>query len=202
MTAREQRTGSAMTRRAAAIVLVAASAGCGSLSVNGTGAGAGPARSTAPGAATGCTTASLRVTLDTGAAGAAAGTSFVPLDFTNISGGTCHLSGFPVVSFAASPAGRQVGATAVPDRSVAVRSVLLPPGATAHAWLQITDALNYPAKQCHPVTAAGLRVNLPGQDAVRYLKHQFPACAGTANGSDALVVQPIQSGRARHGTAQ
>jgi Protein of unknown function (DUF4232) len=132
---------------------------------------------------------SLRVTLDVRAAGAAAGTSFVPLDFTNISRVTCLMAGYPVVSPAAGPAGRQVGAAAAPDHGVQVRSVLLAPGGSAHAWLQVTDALNYPARQCH-------------QDTASYLKHAFSDCAARTGGSNVLMVQPIQAGRARRGTAQ
>ena len=218
-----QRTGSAprgtgsapraITRAArcatAAIVLAAAVTACGSIRTTGTGTGAQPATGSAAGtgsagsaAVAGCAASSLRVTLDFHAAGAAAGSSFLPLDFTNISRSTCRLAGYPVVSFASGASGPQVGAAAALDRGVKARSVALAPGAAAHAWLQVTDAMNFPANECHPVTANGLRVNLPGQRAHSYMGHAFPACAAAMHGSEILTVQPIQPGRARRGTAQ
>jgi hypothetical protein len=223
-----QRTWQAIARAhrcgAAAIVLAAAVTACGSMSTTGggpgtqtsTGAGTGTGTGTqgsagggAPAgtgtgtaAVAGCAASSLRVTLDIHAAGAAAGSSFLPLDFTNISRSTCRLAGYPVVSFASGASGRPVGTAAALDRSVRARPVALAPGATAHAWLQVIDATNFPARQCHPVMADGLRVNLPGQRADSYVSHAFAACAAAMHGSEILTVQPIQPGRARRGTAQ
>jgi hypothetical protein len=78
----------------------------------------------------------------------------------------------------------------------------LAPGATAHAWLVIAAAANYPAGQCHPVTASGLRIQAPGQAGVSYVRHAFPACAATSlSGGSMLAVQPVQPGRAKRGTA-
>jgi Protein of unknown function (DUF4232) len=148
-----------------------------------------------------CAASSLRVTLDFHAAGAAAGSAFVPLDFTNLSRSACQLAGYPVVSFATGASGSRVGTAAALDRSVKVRSVALAPGATAHAWLQVIDAQNYPATKCHPVTADGLRVDLPGQHGTSFLSHAFPACSAAMRGSQILTVQPIQPGRARRGSA-
>jgi len=149
-----------------------------------------------------CAAGSLQVTLDTRAAGAAAGSSFFPIDFTNTSPSRCNLAGYPAVSFAATAAGSPIGAPAAPDHSVLVHAVTLAPGGTAHAWLQVIDAMNYPASQCHPVTARGLMVDLPGQARTSYLEHPFPACAAVLQGSQILTIQPIQPGRARRGTAQ
>jgi hypothetical protein len=186
------------------LVLASAVAACGSISATGFSAGSGSggaAGSGSGGAAAGCATGSLRVTLDARAAGTAAGSAFVPLDFTNVSRRTCHLAGYPAVSFATGAAGRRVGTVAALDRSVRVRSVALAPGQTAHAWLQVLDAQNYPASKCHPVTAHGLRVDLPGQHLTSFLSHAFPACSAPMRGSQILTVQPIQPGRARRGTA-
>jgi Protein of unknown function (DUF4232) len=183
---------------ALAIGLASAVSACGSMSAGGTAADTGKSKA----AAASCSASGLRVTLDVHAAGAAAGTSFVPLDFTNISRGACRLAGYPVVSFATGASGRRVGMSAALDRSVKVRSVQLAPGATAHAWLQVSDAQNYPARRCHPVTAGGLRVDLPGQRGTRFVSHAFPACSAAMHGSQILTVQPIQPGRARRGTAQ
>jgi hypothetical protein len=182
---------------ALALAVAAVAAGCGSIRAG------GPAVGTSGGkaAAASCSASRLRVTLDVHAAGAAAGSSFVPLDFTNISGRACRLAGYPVVSFAAGASGHRVGRPAALDRSVKVRSVALAPGATAHSWLQVVDALNFPVRKCHPVTAHGLRVNLPGQRGTSFVSHAFPACSAPMHGRQILTVQPIQPGRARRGSA-
>jgi Protein of unknown function (DUF4232) len=200
-----QRTGSfrrAITRAvpccALALLAATAVAACGSMSSGGTATGAGNRKA----AVASCSASRLRVTLDVHAAGAAAGSSFVPLDFTNVSHNACRMAGYPAVSFATGAAGRRVGTTAALDRSVKVRPVALAPGATAHAWLQVIDAQNYPAKKCHPVMADGLRVNLPGQRGTSFVSHAFPACSKAMHGSQILTVQPIEPGRARRGTAQ
>jgi Protein of unknown function (DUF4232) len=178
------------------LVLGPAAAACGSISAAGLSAGTRSSRAVA-----GCAAGSLRVTLDFHAAGVAAGTALFPLDFTNISRRSCHLTGYPAVSFATGTARRRIGTAAALDRSVRVRSVALAPGETAHAWLRVTDAQNYPASQCRPVTADGLRVDLPGQHSASFLSHAFPVCSAAMRGRAVLTVQPIQPGRARRGMA-
>jgi Protein of unknown function (DUF4232) len=183
---------------ALALVVAQVVAGCGSIRAGGPAVGASGGKA----AVASCSASRLRVTLDVHVAGAAAGSSFVPLEFTNISASACRLAGYPVVSFAAGVSGHRVGMAAALDRAVKVRSVALAPGGTAHSWLQVVDALNFPASKCHPVTAAGLRVNLPGQRGASFVSHAFPACSASMHGSQILTVQPIQPGRARRGTAQ
>jgi hypothetical protein len=151
--------------------------------------------------ATACAAAGLRVGLDTAAAGVAAGTYYVPLEFTNTTSHACELAGYPAVAFTSGATGQQIGAEAAVDREARASSVLLPPGATAHAWLQVVNAANYPASKCHPVTAAGLRVVVPGSESASYLPHPVPACKGIVAGSQILTVHPVQQGRARRGTA-
>jgi Protein of unknown function (DUF4232) len=211
MTAGTQQAGSfrrAITRAVpccalALAALAPAVAGCASIRAGGTAAGSSGGNGSGSGktAVASCSASRLRVTLDAHAAGAAAGSSFVPLDFTNISGRTCRLAGYPVVSFAAGASGHRVGTAAALDRTVKIRSVALAPGSTAHSWLQVVDALNFPPSKCHPVTAGGLRVNLPGQRGTSFVSHSFPACSTSMHGSRILTVQPIQPGRARRGTA-
>lgn len=194
-------TGAALGYRAAAAVLAATLAGCGSVLAPAGQAGS-PGGGPASSADSRCPASSLRMTLDTAATGVSAGSSFIPVDFTNISPGTCRLTGYPVVSFAVSASGHQVGTAAASDRAAGYHMVVLAPGAIAHAWLQVSDALNIPASRCHPVTAGGLRVSLQGEQGASYLKHAFPACAAARQGSEILMIQPIQPGRARRGTAQ
>lgn len=200
--------GRRVRRCAVAPVVAVTLAACGSMTATGTGAGtsagtgAGSPAGTRAAAVHGCPASSLRVTLDLRAAGVAAGSSFLPLDFTNISRSACRLAGYPQVAFAAAASGQQVGTAAALDRSVLARPVVLVPGASAHAWLQVTDALSFPAQQCHPVMANGFRVTLPGQSADSYIMHALPACAAAMHGSQILTVQPVQPGLARRGTAQ
>ena len=94
-----------------------------------------------------------------------------PLDFTNVSGASCTLAGYPEVA-AYRGNGVQVGAAAGDDLSAAARRVLLAPGQTAHATL---DA-SVPTARCGPVHAAGLRVVTPGQAAARYVRRPLTAC--------------------------
>ena len=184
----------------AAVLVMAGVAACGSAggqagSSAGGGAGAGSGK-----AAAACAPSSLRVTVDAAAAGSAAGSTFYPIDFTNGSGASCRLDGYPDAWFATS-AGHRIGSAASRDRAVIARPVALRPGATAHAWLQVTAAANYPAKACRPVTAHWLRIRVPGSAAVRAIRHAFPACAAAMHGRGILTVQPVAPGRGRRGEA-
>jgi hypothetical protein len=181
----------------AAVLVMAGVAACGSA---GGQAGASGAGTGVGAAASACAPSSLRVTIDTAAAGSAAGSTFYQIDFTNGSRASCRLDGYPDAWFATS-AGHRIGSAASRDRAVAARPVALRPGATAHAWLQVTAAANYPAKACRPVTAHWLRIRVPGTAAVRAVRHAFPACAAAMHGHGILTVQPVAPGRGRRGEA-
>jgi hypothetical protein len=148
-----------------------------------------------------CAAAGLRVRLDTAAAGVAAGSYYIPLEFVNTSGHACRLAGYPAVAFTSGATGQQIGTEAAVDRGVRADTVLLAPGGIAHAWLQVLAAADYPAGKCHPVTAAGLRVVAPGTQSASYIPHQVAACKAVTQGSEILTVQPVQAGQARRGTA-
>jgi Protein of unknown function (DUF4232) len=163
------------------------------------GGAASPGGGAQPGAA--CSAADLRIRLDTAAAGVAAGTEYVPLEFTNISSRSCALTGFPAVALTSGVTGQQIGTEAAVDKSVPATAVLLKPGGLAHAWIGIADVANLPAKSCRPVTAAGFRVVVPGSESVSYLAHRVPACKEPAQDGGILVVRPVQPGAARRGTA-
>ena len=141
------------------------------------------------------------IRLDTAAAGVAAGTEYVPLEFTNTSSQSCELSGFPAVALTSGVTGQQIGTEAAVDRSVRATAVLLKPGGIAHAWVGIADVANLPAKTCRPVTAAGFRVVVPGSESASYLAHRVPACKEPAKAGGILIVRPVQPGAARRGTA-
>jgi len=172
-----------------AVLVATAAAACGS---------AGGPAGTSAGA--GCPASGLTVTVDASAAGAAAGSTYYPIDFTNASGASCRLDGYPDAWFATS-AGQRIGGPAAWDHSVHARPVPLAPGATAHAWLQVTDAANYPAKACHPVTANMLLVRAPGATQASQVWRAFPTCAAAMHGHGILSVQPVLPGRGRRGSA-
>ena len=162
-----------------------------------------PRASRSPGAAvTSCTTSQIQVRLDTRSAGVAAGSSYIPLDFTNVGSASCTLAGFPQVSVAASSTGRQLGGVGTLDRSAPAQLMVLSAGQSAHIWLRFLDVTNIPAAQCHPVAAAGLRVSLPGQEQGTFIAHSMTTCARSVAGTDVLTVEPFRPGTARPGTAQ
>jgi hypothetical protein len=157
---------------------------------------------TAPADGTGqaaCGTASLQLTVDASQADSGAGSTYYPLDFTNTSAASCELYGYPGVSFVTTAAGtgRQIGAAALRGTAFTKVAVTLAPGQTAHAWLKVAEAGNYPASSCQPATAGGLRVYPPGQTEAGYVSHRFSACS---SGSAALLtVLPVRSGKGRQG---
>ncbi len=153
-------------------------------------------------AVTACTISQLQIRLDTGSAGVAAGSSYLPLDFTNIGAASCRLAGFPQVSVATSSSGKQLGAAGTLDRSATAAEMVLSAGQSAHIWLRFLDIADIPAAQCHPVAAAGLRVSLPGQRPGTFVAHSMTTCARSVAGTDVLTVEPFRPGAARPGSAQ
>jgi Protein of unknown function (DUF4232) len=170
---------------------------------NGGGAAKLPTTSGSPSASvTECTIGEVQVKVDAHAAGVAAGSSYLPLDFTNTSGASCQLAGFPAVTIASGRNGKQVGTAAAADTSAAAKIMVLSGGQTAHIWLRVTDVANIPKSQCKPVAAAGLRVGLPGAQQTTYIGQPITTCARTVRGTQVLTVEPFQPGAARPGTAQ
>jgi hypothetical protein len=159
---------------------------------------AGTAPSSAAAGGTGlaaCSTASLRISVDDSQGSAAAGSSAVPLDFTNTSASACEMYGYPGVSFvtAGDGTGQQIGAAATRSPVFAKATVHLAPGGVAHAWLQVAVAGNYPASSCHPVTAHWLRIYPPGETVPGYLGATLPTCSSA--GAPVLTVAAVQAGR-------
>jgi hypothetical protein len=134
--------------------------------------------------------------LDDSQAQGAAGSTYYPLNFTNTSGSACEMYGYPGVSFAAVPtdAGHQIGVAAQRDATFAKTSVRLAPGQSAHAWLKVAVAANYPAASCRPVTAHWLRIYPPGETVAGYVSHTFNACASTS--TMLLSLLPVRAGQA------
>src|SRR5262245_29056572 len=129
----------------------------------------------APSAPPKCATSRLVIWLGPGEG--AAGTTFLPVRFTNLSGHTCTLRGFPGVS-AVKLNGQQLGSAAAHDDG-GVHTVTLASGHTAEATLGIAQAANFTASACGLTTAAGLRVKPPNQTASTVVPLVFNACSHT-----------------------
>jgi hypothetical protein len=133
--------------------------------------------STASAGVAGCATSGLKVKVDTAQGGAAAGSTYVPIDFTNTTGSTCTMFGYPGVSFVTSVPGSQIGRPAKRNPADQAATVTLAPGAVAHATLQVAEAGNYDPSECKPVTAHWLRVYPPNQFNPIYTKYTVQVCS-------------------------
>jgi hypothetical protein len=167
-------------------------------------ASASPGTTTSAGAGTGgtggsagggsgapaCATSALKLSL--GAGNGAAGSTIVPVEFTNQSSSTCTMFGFPGVSFVTSAGGSLIGAPADRDPATGRSLVTLAPGAVAHALLQVTVAQNFPPAKCGLTTAHWLKVFPPGQTAALFLKFSSSTCSHAS--VKVLHVQTVQPG--------
>ncbi|HEV2259397.1 MAG TPA: DUF4232 domain-containing protein [Streptosporangiaceae bacterium] len=193
---------------AAALIVLASVAGCSSSSSSssstpasspgtssaaaaGSSTAAPPPASLSP-AVTGpapCATSDLNVTL--GASSGYAGGVDVTIVFTNTSGTTCTLYGYPGVSLVSAPPYTQIGLAAQRGTTTPVKLITLATGATASAVVQIVDALNFPPATCGPTKAAFLRIYPPNQTAPVYLANTSEACAQPVQ---TLSVTAVQAG--------
>ncbi len=147
-----------------------------------------------------CGTGSLLISVDDTQANGGAGSFYYPLNFTNTSAAACAMYGYPGVSFAtgASAGGRQIGVAANRSPAFAKVTVILAPGATAHAWLRVAVAQNYPAATCQPVTAHWLRVYPPGETVAGYVGLSLSACGSSS--APLLTILPVRAGKGLAGT--
>ncbi len=125
----------------------------------------------------------------------AAGTIYYPLEFTNLSGHTCSMRGFPGVS-AISRSGQQLGSPSNWESGGGFgtpRTVNVAPGATVHAILAYHDAEVSTASGCDPVnTTFELRVYPPDQRGATFAFFDLEACSHA--GPIYLSVGPIKPG--------
>jgi hypothetical protein len=148
------------------------------------------AGSSSPAGPAACATSALHLRL--GPSNGAAGSTIIPLEFSNVSGSPCSLYGYPGVSFVTAAGGSQIGTSASEDAAAARQLVTLAAGATAHALLQVAVAQNYPASKCHPTSAHWLKVFPPGQTAALYVKLSTTTC--TSPSIRIMSVQTVQTG--------
>jgi hypothetical protein len=137
-----------------------------------------------------CTTAQLDIWYGE-PAGAAAGSTYIPLEFSNTGTTACTLDGFPGVS-AVNADGAQIGSSATWNHVIEPSAVVLAPGGTAHLILQTVDVANYSPPACDPTPATGLRIYPPNQTGSVVLRIPFEACAKT--GANFLGVDPVSAG--------
>lgn len=122
-----------------------------------------------------CRTSQVAVWLGLPGSGAA-GSTYYELQFSNVSGRTCSLFGFPAVS-AVTRGHHSLGSPAARDRAFAPSTVALAPGATAHAVLRVTNVDVFSPSACRPVKAAGLAVYPPKQTTAAVVPFPLRGCA-------------------------
>jgi Protein of unknown function (DUF4232) len=167
-------------RTPAAVMCVAAAIGAAAVSSTGASAHSAGAAS-----APRCTTAHLEIWFGLGLGGGTAGSTFYPLEFSNVGHHACTLNGFPGVSGYGNSGG-QVGPAASRNGQPHA-TVTLVPGATAHAILRVLDS----GALCSPsVQAAGLKVFPPGATRSQPIPFSFSACAHRG----VLIVGPVRAG--------
>jgi Domain of unknown function (DUF4232) len=153
-------------------------------------AGAAPSSSAA---GTACATSALQIKL--GASDGYAGGVYQTIDFANTSGSTCTMFGYPGVSLVTGPPYKQLGVPAKRTTTPSARVVILAPGATANAVVQIVNALNFPSPSCQPAKAAALKVYPPNQFTAVYLPDTSYGCG---NPVQTMYVAPVRPGSSSH----
>ncbi|MEU7867133.1 DUF4232 domain-containing protein [Dactylosporangium sp. NPDC049140] len=137
-----------------------------------------------------CHTNELKVAVQTAPGGGAQGSEYVWLVFTNVSGRTCSLYGYPGVSWVTGASGSQVNDPAR-RTGVAPARVVLAPGAVAHAQVRYGKPEMY-GEECQLAAVAGFRVYPPDETAAVFVPLAGRACS--AKGVGVAEVWPIVAG--------
>jgi len=151
------------------------------------------AASAAPAAAPACATANLGVWLNISQGSVAAGTVAYPLDFTNTGSRACTLDGYPGVS-ATNANGVQLGRAAARDPIDKARTVTIPAGGTAHAYLFWVEVLNFSPSACKLGTASLLKVYPPNRTTAADTFFSLQVCKSTKPLFQYLSVSTVQPG--------
>jgi hypothetical protein len=184
-------------RRATAVIAAVSAAGLiaasAAVTVGSSGAAlAADTSRTAPAAVRACTADDLGAWVAVSQLNGTAGSSYYPLQFTNLSRHACAMRGFPGVS-AVDRNLHQLGSPAGRAHVVPVRTVVLAPGRTAHAVLRYGDVTVSTAPGCHPTLRTfELRVYPPGQHHATYAAFDFEVCSHA--GPVYMDTGPIQAG--------
>ncbi len=150
---------------------------------------------------TGCATGNLKAAVVTGEGGAAAGSTYYPVNLTNTGSSSCSLFGYPGVSWVSGPSGSQIGQPATRNPVITPATVVLAPGQTAHVTIQVVDAGNYDKSTCQPVTAHWLKIFPPGQFTALYVKFSAQTCSAKLPSKlgSPLSVDAVKSGQGKTG---
>jgi hypothetical protein len=125
-----------------------------------------------------CTTGQLKVDQENPDVGA--GQYYSKLVFTNVSGTTCTLTGFPGVSYV-KQGGVQSGNAAVRTGGHVTTVTLHAHGGKASAVLHDANGIGgYDPSQCQLSSAEGLRVYPPNQKAALFIPWKHDHCAGAS----------------------
>ena len=151
------------------------------------------AASAAPAAIPACATANLGVWVDVSQGSVAAGTVAYPLDFTNTGSRACTLYGYPGVS-ATNANGGQLGRAADHQPIFTAKTVTIPAGGTAHAYLFWLQVLNFTSSRCKLGTASLLKVYPPGQRSAADTFFSMQVCRSTEPVYQYLWVSTVQPG--------
>jgi hypothetical protein len=145
-----------------------------------------------PGGPPGCATSALRATVLVSQGGAALGSTYYPIQFSNISAATCNFYGYPGVSFVSAPGGSQIGIAATENPAHPRQFIDVAPGQAAHAVLQVVVAQNFSPADCGTiVTAHWLRIYPPNQTVPLYVGFTAQTCS---SGKPTLSVETVQAG--------
>jgi hypothetical protein len=151
------------------------------------------AASAAPAAIPACSTANLGVWVNLSAGTVGLGTTTWPLDFTNTGSHACTLDGYPGVS-ATNANGGQLGRAADRQPIVTPKTVVIPAGGTAHAYLFWRQVLDFTPSGCKLGTASLLKVYPPGQKSAARTFFSQQVCTSTKPLYQYLFVSAVQSG--------
>jgi len=151
------------------------------------------AASAAPAAIPVCSTANLGVWLNLSQGSVAAGTASYPLDFTNTGSRACTLRGYPGVS-ATNFSGGQLGRAAERNPIDKIRTVTIPAGGTAHAYLFWVEVLNFTPSACKLGTASLLKVYPPSRKSADDAFFSLQVCKSTKPLFQYLYVSTVQPG--------
>ncbi|HUC57741.1 MAG TPA: DUF4232 domain-containing protein [Streptosporangiaceae bacterium] len=160
------------TRIAIVTTAVACAAVLGSaVTLAAAGAQAAPPR---PASTPQCKSSNLEIWLGLNGDGAAAGTTYYPIEFTNnaFKTHTCYVSGTPTV-YALNSKGQKIGP--VLKGTASGKKITLKPGQTAYARIGIVDAGIIAG--CGQTTGAALEVTPPGTSGTQLISSfTFPVC--------------------------
>src|ERR1700734_320214 len=187
-------TASRLITTAGAIVAACAIAPVACAAASSSAAPTTPAARTAP-ATNVCAGASdLRLRIPDGKGTKTDGITYYTLDFTNTTGSTCSLSGYPYVSVI-SRGGHQLGSPAGHGLMTIAPLIRLAPGATAHTTLAYQSGkVSAAVRDCGPVEQAyQLRVYVAGQKLALYAGWGFHACSRIGQ-VFLSVTQPFRAG--------